>query len=305
MKKIALLLLAPLFIFGCQKVTNVPVSNSPQGQSQADVVETQPSTLELLNSGKNVQFPVGENIVAAERLMSGDGSDVRFLVVTTSEQNIKTDNGSIHAPVKIWIVHGTEMKLLNVHNFREEETGFNENEKVDLRWDKTIDGFIDVQFQVEIGGLGEEIETLHNYIDIVNEKALATSSWITESPTFVLEIGKQKYTIGLAVKNGCEKEWTDSSTGLLMNTLEMKFSKEHHLACATPPTPDGVDETYKPSPTMPELGAPSFHDGNFVSFNLPWGTPVDIDLEKQTVHSKDFAHDYALPVETSTARKNS
>ncbi len=273
-----------MLFFGCQKITNTAVPSPTQEQSMEDFEKAKQSTLGLLASEK--LLPPNEKILALEDLYD------KFLVVTNSKQYIDNNGGYTWAPAKIWIVSadGKETKLL-----LQAETEQSEN--VNLKWVSGSDRIMDVQFQEGTADyMLLETQTFDYYIDVEDKNVLAASSWTTESPEFTLEIAKQKYKISLLAKHGCKTQYTDSGIGLLINNLEAKFTKGHSISCAVTYA-DGGGEAY---PSMPEIGAPFFHDNRIVSFNLPWGTPVDIDLEKLSMHSKDLDHDYAL--QTDTAR---
>jgi len=143
-------------------------------------------------------------------------------------------------------------------------------------------------------------DVISDDIDLKTETVIASTEWGSNfSPTWVLTIGDHEYAIKLVAANGCEKEYSDTATGISVNGEVYPFEKSVAIQC--PEFGEGA-----PMPTMPGLGEPSFgqsssiYGGDSVQFALPSGETASIDLDSGKLYSGNFPHDYQLPAPTST-----
>ncbi len=226
------------------------------------------------------KLPTDEAIVALEMFHDG-----HLLAVTSHPQD--ADGLFAWAVDKIWLLSlDAEPKIM-------ETVDVSSDEKINIHWDHSDNDLVQIAM---LGGDDGDFysETLANYyIDTQNEAVVATSTWTSIfSPTFTLSLGNQSYPVTLSAAGGCLKGSNDKAIGVQIGNQELKFAKTHFIDC--PIFGEGAPES-----TLPELGAPSFHDNEAV-FSTPWGTEIYLNLETRVVHSDDFSHDYVL-MTSSTA----
>lgn len=270
------LLIFTAFFYARRQISNTPVP----------VVPTQPERIEL---SMLKQLPVEEKVILFKEIPHSQNS--KILAVTNSGAAERDELGNERARANIWILSADNggPRLLKQHIFQAYYLS-----DVGVRWDHDDYsdgglGSLEIQFVVLGEGPFSWSEIAHDYIDIGDERVIASTSWVDNfHPELLLETGDKKYLLGFNAKNGCRKEYTDLAIGIVVNGQELRFIKPHKISCPVFGEDDG-------HPTLPGLGAPYFHGRYKASFNLPWGTIVEIDLTDGSIRSKDFVKEYSLP----------
>ncbi len=220
------------------------------------------------------RIPANDTVVAAERLQND-----AVLAVSV----IPTSGGTPN--IRIWFIPSSNAKpvLLKEHSY-------SSTPKVEFAWSQDLP-----RVEVSLVGLTEMFSvSTHDYIDTENSKWLAG----TEGPQFSdLSIETPAGTLHFEPKftHLCSGV-TDTATALIMDGVEIPLKKTVRTSCQLFCEGGCV---YGP----PDMGYASFDTDNsdslfdhadMVSFNLPWGTPVEFDLSSptSTIHSKDFAKEY-------------